>query len=284
MKRLHATALAAALAAAVPAWGDPPAGSAPVMTLNKDGKSHQYKVLKTYKHPSGGTAYDVRDEATGETMTVVEDASQAAIQSTLKSEFVIETPARPAVKADPILQPAAYVDEAKWQKKANATPTPPVQPTTVYTRQPVPAAQRWLAWMSSAGPAPAPVVAKSPPAVGRASVAVPATSADVAEAAYHSDPVFRLIACLRDELLPSMREVAAIELASGARGRPEVVDALVWAAGHDPAPSVRLCCVGLLQEMRVQTPACAATLQGLRQDRHDGVRAAAEIALTHWQQ
>jgi hypothetical protein len=284
MKRLHATALAAALAAAVPAWGDPPADSAPVMTLNKDGKAHQYKILKTYKHPSGGTAYDVKDEATGEIMTVIEDASPAVIQSSLKPEVVIETPVRPAVKADPILQPAAYADEAKWQKMVNAVPAPPAQPTTVYTRQPVPATQRWLGWMSSAKPAAAPVAAKASAMSGRASVAVPTAGTDVADAAYHSDPVFRLIACLRDDLLPSMREVAAIELASSARGRVEVVDALVWAAGHDPAPTVRLCCVGLLREMRVQTPACEATLQTLRQDRHDGVRAAAEIALMHWQQ
>ena len=78
MKRTHAAALAAALVAAVPAWGQSPAARPDVMTLTTpDGKAaHPCKVLRTYKHPAGGTAYEVRDQVTGEVFTVVENALQ----------------------------------------------------------------------------------------------------------------------------------------------------------------------------------------------------------------
>ena len=103
--------------------------------------------------------------------------------------------------------------------------------------------------------------------------------------AYHPDPVFRLIACLRDDLLPSMREVAAGELAREGPGRPEAVDALVYSACKDPAPSVRMCCVYHLGELRVKTHACLAALEMLQQrDKNEGVRAAASAVLTNLRQ
>jgi hypothetical protein len=62
-----------------------------------------------------------------------------------------------------------------------------------------------------------------------------------------------------------------------------VIAALIDTAGHDPAPSVRLCCIRLLDELHVQTPACRAALQTLQYDRHPGVRTEATMVLANWQ-
>src|SRR5207237_1425080 len=126
-----------------------------IMTINDGGKAHRCQVLRSYKHPSGGMAYEVKDLESGEIMTVIESAAAA-----------------------------------------------------IAAAQPV-------------------------------------------EAVRHADPVIRLIGCLRDDLLPSMREIAAETLARGeGRNRPVVVAALEEAAEKDPAPSVRDCCTRCLSEMR----------------------------------
>jgi hypothetical protein len=283
MKRLHATALAAALAAAVPAWGDPPpkpAGGDQVMTLTKDGKPHQYKVLKTYKHPSGGTAYDVKDEATGEVMTVVENATVEQVTATFKPG-VTEVKTRVAGQADPTLQPKAYNGDQRPQKTLGPDPAPPAAPASQYTRPPVPAPKRWLGWLQrDAKPEARP--AATPP---KGQPPAPPVQPTVIEAAYHPDRVIRLIGCLRDDVLPSMREVAAIELAGGAgRGRPEVIEALMYSARHDPAATVRACCARCLGEMHVQTPACLDALRSLQHDKDASVRMEAGAALANLQQ
>lgn len=275
MKRLHAAALAATLAAAAPAWAAPPAqpaGGDQTITLTKDGKPHRYTVLKTYRHPTGGTAYDVKDAATGDVMTVVENASPEQVKATLKPPVTTEVKAplkalaaSPAL-ADPLLQPKLYAGDARLQKKVGVeAPRPADVPAGGYTREPVPAAKRWFGWkQKDAKPAPQPQTRKP--------VAPAPANSGVVVAAYHPDPVFRLIACLRDDLLPSMREVAAVELVSAGRGRTEAVEALAYAARTDPAPSVRACCARCLGELHAQTPECLAALKVLENDRDESVR------------
>jgi hypothetical protein len=229
----------------------------------------------------------------------VENASAEQVRSTTATEIkpTAQTVAKPAVKAasrsgkpavgDPILQPRAYSADARLRKHAGAEAVPPEsKPTTQYTRQPVPASKRWFGWMrreaQPAAPAPGQMPTRSAPPARMAPSARPAPPAQpaVIEAAYHPDPMYRLIGSLRDELLPSMREVAAMSLCRGeCRGRPEVVAALVQAAQHDPAPTVRACCVRCLSELQVRSPECLAVLRALEQDGDTIVRVEATNAL-----
>src|SRR5438874_2292437 len=151
MKRIHAAALAAALTGVAPAWGQTPAAPArtDVMTLTgPDGTAHTYKVLRTSRHPAGGTAYEVRDAATGETMTVVENASPDDVKAVAKAESTTTGSAKPA---DPILRPGLYSPPKVRQQFADIPAVKPVtapaaKPDTQYTRPPVPAARRWFGW------------------------------------------------------------------------------------------------------------------------------------------
>jgi HEAT repeat protein len=99
-------------------------------------------------------------------------------------------------------------------------------------------------------------------------------------ALYHPDPVIRLIGCMSDDLLPSMREVSAETLARTAKERPEVVEAMIRTVQSDPAPSVRVCCCRCLVEMQVRSPECVAALKALEDDREQTVRTAAAAALS----
>jgi hypothetical protein len=303
MKRIHATALAAALLGAVPAWGQPapaPAGGDNVLTLTKDGQPGQKcQVLRTYKHPSGGTAYEVKDQTTGEVLTVVENATTEQVKAVTPSEVKpppadakpAKADAKPAEKdaksakagIDPILRPKDYNGDARVQKQLGTDGAKPAaKPDTQYTKPPVPAVKRWFGWMHKDTPAKpaAPVkgrkvIPQTPPPP-----AVPV----VVEAAYHPDPVFRLIASLNDDLLPSMREVAAGELTRAGRGRPEAVEALLHSAQNDPAPGVRACCVHCLGEMHVRSSECLAALATLAADHDLAVRTEAANVLAELHQ
>jgi hypothetical protein len=270
MKQTHAAALAAALVAAIPAWGQSPPARPDVMTLtNQDGKpAHACKVLRTYKHPAGGTAYEVRDEVTGEVMTVIENAHPDDVKASLKAEPVTETP-KPT---DPILAPKSYSAPKVQQQFVDE---PAAKPAAQYSRPPVPATRRWLGWMRPVAPAkPMP----TPSSQGR----LPGSGDMVA--AYHPDPVIRLIGSMTDDLLPSMREVSAEALAREGNRRPEVVEAMIRSAKTDLAPSVRACCCRCLAEMQVRSPECLSALQGLEDDREQSVRTAAAAARTTLEQ
>src|SRR5439155_26998800 len=57
-----------------------PAEGEKVMMLTKEGQPpRRCKVLRSWKHPSGGTAYEVKAEDTGEIMTVIERAAPADV-------------------------------------------------------------------------------------------------------------------------------------------------------------------------------------------------------------
>jgi hypothetical protein len=278
MKRIHATVLTAALLGGVWAWGQQPPAPAEndsVMTLTKDGQPHRYKILKTFKHPSGGTAYEVKDDATGEIMTVVENATPEQVKAVTKTEVKPADGAKSAkaVKADPIMQPTEFSADTRLRKQLGPADTKSADTAqTQYTRPPTPAPKRWFSWFQKdAKPA-------APP-VGKKVVPAPPARPTVIEAAYHPDPVFRLIGRLHDDLLPSMREVAAGELVPACHTRPDAVAALVRAAQNDPAPTVRACCCRHLGELRVKTPECLAALQACAADAEPVVRGEASNAL-----
>jgi hypothetical protein len=270
MKRIHAAAFAAALVAAMPVRAQQASARTDVLTLtSEDGKTAQtYKVVRTYKHPSGGTATEVRDEKTGETMTVVENAQPDDVKASFKMEpFVSAKQTEPtkaadtAKSVDPILSPKAYA-APKVQQELGVE--------TQYTRPPVPATRRWFNWMRPAQDAkPAPM----PATQGR----MPAGQGEMM-AVYSPDPVIRLIGSMTDDLLPSMREVSAETLVRTGKNRPEVVQAMVRSAKTDLAPSVRACCCHCLVEMKVQTPECISALKGLENDPEPQVRTAAAAA------
>jgi hypothetical protein len=237
MLRIHGRlSLAAAIFCAGLAHAGPeapakkPADDDKIMTINDGGKAHRCQILRSYKHPSGGMACEVKDLETGEIMTVIEDA--AAIKAASAAQ-----PAK-AAKADPIMQPKQFVDSKKVQQQLGTDADKETKPATEskYTQAPTPAAKRWFGKAAAAKPAAAAMAVAVVPPV---------------EAIRHPDPVFRLIGCLRDDMLPSMREIAAETLARGeGRSRPEVVAALEEAAEKDPAQSVRTCCTRCLEEMR----------------------------------
>jgi hypothetical protein len=213
-----------------------------IMTLTDNGKSHRCQILKSYKTPSGDTAYEVRDLESGEIMTVIENpaAIKAATtpapapKSTSKSASKkVETVSAKTDTADPIMDAKKYNSSQKVQKqladddKSASCADKSCKTCSKSAQQPNSAAARWF----SSKPK------ETKPAVAAVAVTQPI------EAIRHPDPVIRLIGCLRDDMLPSMREVAAETLAhSEARSRPEVMAALQEAAEKDPAPSVRACC------------------------------------------
>jgi HEAT repeats len=267
MKRVHAAVLTAALAGVVPAAAQQPPAPAPadVITLSgQDGKpSRQCRVLRSYKHPAGGTALEVRDEATGEVMTIIENADPEKVKATLKPETVTQVP----VGGDPILQPKAYAG-ARVQQKFGSDVMPAPMPVAQPAPAPQPAPRRFLGWLRN-DPKPAP---------GPQSKAVRQGPTEVV-AQYHPDPVIRLIGCMSDDLLPSMREVSAEALIRDGKGRPEVTEALVRSAKTDPAPSVRACCCRCLGEMHDRSPETLAVLKDLSGDTEPSVRTAAAAAL-----
>src|SRR5262249_3831701 len=159
-------------------------------------------------------------------------------------------------------QPQNYSNDQRVTQKLTSNGNV-ANPQTQYTRPPVPATRRWLGWMRNdtpppqppatpAGQKPMPVPAKGssgvigaayhastpyPPSVVTTREPVPAPapapakeSSSMIEAVYHPDPMFRLIGCLHDDLLPSMREVAAMSLTRDFAGRPEAVEAILDAA------------------------------------------------------
>jgi hypothetical protein len=215
-----------------------------IMTITDGAKTHKCQVLRSYKHPSG-IAYEVKDLESGEIMTVIEDpAAIKAASKPASPAASIPAPAKTA-KSDPIMEPKQYVDNKKIEQQlGNDTGKAAKITEAKYAQAPTPATKRWLAKTSETK-----LVVKSeakPAAKAMAVVVVPPV-----EAIRHPDPVFRLIGCLRDDMLPSMREIAAETLAhSDACKRPEVVTALEEAAEKDPAQSVRVCCTRCLGEMR----------------------------------
>jgi hypothetical protein len=85
---------------------------------------------------------------------------------------------------------------------------------------------------------------------------------------------------LRDSMLPSQREWAATQLADLEwRKIPQVVDAMVQAAKHDPAASVRAGCIHCLAKMNVATPPVIAVIQSLKTDADPRVHREATAAL-----
>jgi hypothetical protein len=267
MKRIHAAALAAVLAGALGASAQQPPARPDVITLTgQDGKPHACKVLRMYKHSSGGTACDVRDETNGEILTVIDDTSP----NTIKAEIASAPVGVSHQPVDPILQPKAYASPKMQEEYGSVPALMPIQQAQQYTRPPVPASRRWFNWLRN-DPAPKPVQL---PAYS----ANPPTTQTLA--LYHPDPVIRLIGCMSDDMLPSMREVSAETLARTAKDRPEVVEAMIRTVQSDPAPSVRVCCCRCLVEMQVRSPECVAALKALEDDREQTVRTAAAAALS----
>jgi hypothetical protein len=279
MKRITAAALAALLAG--PALAQSPAKPDVMTITGADGKAHACKVVRTYAHPSGGTAFEVRDTVTGETMTVIENASLDAVKVTTEKPSTTTESLKPVegkpieVKIDdPILEPKQYANpkvQAEYGSTPAAPPPSPSPSTSQYTKPPVPATRRWFNWMRN-DPKPAPMP------VQQTGLKLPAGET---MALYDQDPVIRLIGSMADDLLPSMREVSAETLARTAKDRPEVVQAIIRTAKNDPAPTVRTCCCRCLVEMKVRSPECVEVLKGLQEeDRDQGVRTAAAAALS----
>src|SRR5207302_11473583 len=87
--------LAAALLCAGLAHAEPPKPATKIMddgqymTLQtENGKPRRCQVLRTYKYPAGGIAYDVKDVETGEAMTVIENVSPYHASSAKQSQPV----------------------------------------------------------------------------------------------------------------------------------------------------------------------------------------------------
>jgi hypothetical protein len=86
---------------------------------------------------------------------------------------------------------------------------------------------------------------------------------------------------LTEALLPSQREEAAEKLASESlKDHPEVVSALMQAAQHDPAVSVRASCIRCLAKLKPDQPACKIALIELSTDANERVREEAKEALS----
>src|SRR5438105_2861394 len=118
MKRISAAALAAVLA--MPAWAQQPPARPDVMTLTgADGKSHACKILRSYKHPEGGTAFEVRDDVTGDTMTVIDKTSTEAATAPKPADPILATKTYTAAKVQ-----VQFDDGSSSQPPPKPTPQP----------------------------------------------------------------------------------------------------------------------------------------------------------------
>src|SRR5205085_10169897 len=80
-----------------------------IMTITDGGKTHRCQILRSYKNPSGGIAYEVKDLETGEVMTVIE--KESATKTVAGSSA-----AKPAA-SDPIMQPKQFNGSQKVQQQ-----------------------------------------------------------------------------------------------------------------------------------------------------------------------
>src|SRR5207237_1843078 len=119
------------------------------------------------------------------------------VKTVAKPEVMLEPP-----PIDPILQPKAYAAPKVQEQFADSPVMPPA------TKPSPPAKRRWFNWFRNDPPAPKPAPT--------ARTALPPADSF---AVYDPDPVVRLIGCLNDDLLPSMREVSAETLARVAKDR-----------------------------------------------------------------
>lgn len=95
-----------------------------------------------------------------------------------------------------------------------------------------------------------------------------------------SGQMAQLLTILRESLYPAQRQWAARQLANfDWRSQPEVIPALLQAARHDPAATVRADCVYSLARMNAATQPVLETFQALRGDTDPLVRQEAENAV-----
>ena len=177
---------------------------------------------------------------------------------------------------------------AKVAAPVKPTAPPPVKPAAPpsetqlakvsFTESPL---MQWKSAMASkpAKP-PKPAMASKPAKPPRPATAMGEPIPVVIEARYHPDRVVRLIGALKDDDLPSLREIAAESLAREAAQRPDVTAAMIESARMDPAPTVRACCCRCLGGMQVKSPDCVATLHMLESDPDPVVRAEATSAMS----
>ena len=95
--------------------------------------------------------------------------------------------------------------------------------------------------------------------------------------------VQQLIRVLTESHFPAQREWAATTLAAlDWRAHPQIVQAMIHAARHDPAATVRAGCVYCLVRMNANVEPVTTTFQTLRQDADPRVRQEAETALVRF--
>jgi hypothetical protein len=101
-----------------------------------------------------------------------------------------------------------------------------------------------------------------------------------AQATPASQQIEQLIRAMRESPYPSQREWAAQQLVSfDCRVHPQVLQAIVLSARHDPAVSVRAGCVYCLGRMQVPGDSVLSALQAMRNDNEPRVRDQVEQAL-----
>ncbi|HEY8504033.1 MAG TPA: HEAT repeat domain-containing protein [Gemmataceae bacterium] len=169
------------------------------------------------------------------------------------------------------LKPADEPAGAPAEMPAVTVPVAP-RPARVAPAPAVKAPPPAKAMTARVAPRPATPAAASP-AVRPAQAAEPVTAARPGTPEYH-------MARLRDALRPSAREDAALALASARRPMPlATVAALIRAVEHDPAPSVRACCIRCLSAAGVREPKFLALLEGLQESPDPQVSEEARHAL-----
>jgi len=95
------------------------------------------------------------------------------------------------------------------------------------------------------------------------------------------DETKAVVADLTKALMPSVRERAATALAESRYGwKPEIKTHLATAARHDPAPSVRAHCIGLLAKLGYHESLYLAYLEEVAATGSPEVQKAAKAALT----
>jgi hypothetical protein len=167
-----------------------------------------------------------------------------------------------------------------------AQPGYPMMPMAQQAMQAMPWGSRYYQGPLPPNPAGAPVaammpVAVPPPAGYAAAPVVPAAVPPMPAAPQQANvPIAQLMDMLRDAESPAQREMAANYLGTcDWRANPQIASALVYAAGQDPAPTVRAGCVLTLMRMSCTNESVINLLQALRTDGDPRVREAVDQAM-----
>jgi hypothetical protein len=246
---LMAAGLGVAAVGSVQAQQAKPSDPAQVVVIREPGKPEQRCVIE-YAMPQqdGRTIYYVRDIATGERLRVVDSRTSKNASGPIVGKVIgrLNGPGDTGMSQALASSPTREAGTHRTPTTAELAGSPTKSNFASKPKLVVPPRDK-----------------PSGPAIGE-----------------EQSPVEVQLTQLREAIGPSQRESAAMVLAvSEARTMPEVVKAIMSAARHDPAPSVRTTCVRCLYRLSSEVADVVPIIAECRADQNAEVAATASLAM-----